>query len=82
MIYFLYTEQSPSLRAGIKRIAKECLGNQAMDAFNFVKFDGNNSLVQEVVDECNSMALGYDKKVVSFENCYFLLINLTQMITK
>lgn len=73
MLYFLYTEQSPALRAGIKRIAKESLKDQPLDTFNFVKFDGNNSLVQEVVDECNSMALGYDKKVVSFENCYFLL---------
>ncbi len=73
MLYFLYTEQSPALRAGIKRIAKEALGNQPLDAFNFVKFDGNNSLVQDVVDECNSMPLGYDKKVVSLENCYFLL---------
>lgn len=73
MLYFLYTNQSPALRSGIKKVAKECLKDTPLDEFNFARFDGNNILVQDVVDECNYMPLGYDRKVVSLENCYFLL---------
>lgn len=72
MIYFIYGNQSPTIKSQIKKIVTGFLGDE-VDDFNFVKLDGFNSLVQEAVDECRYVSLGYDKKVVSLENCYFLL---------
>ena len=73
MIYFIYGNQSPTIKSQIKKIAVSFLGEGKVDEFNFVKLDGHNSVVQEAVDEYRYVSLGYDKKVVSLENCYFLL---------
>ena len=73
MIYFIYGNQSPTIKSQIKKIAVSFLGEGNVDEFNFVKLDGHNSVVQEAVDEYRYVSLGYDKKVVSLENCYFLL---------
>lgn len=73
MIYFVYGNQSPTIKSQICKISESFLGNEKPDELNFVKLDGNNSLVQDAVDECKYVALGYEKKVVSIENCYFLL---------
>jgi len=73
MIYFIYGNQSPTIKSQVKKIAKESLQDEGMDDFNFVRLDGFNVLVQDAVDECNYIPLGSDKKVVSLENCYFLL---------
>lgn len=72
MIYFIYGNQSPTIKSQIKKIVASALG-ESVDDFNFVKLDGFNALVQEAVDECRYVSLGYDTKVVSLENCYFLL---------
>ena len=71
MVYFIYGNQSPTIKSQIKKIVAATLGSN-VDEFNFVKLDGNNVLVQDAVDECRYVSLGYDKKVVSLENCYFL----------
>lgn len=72
MIYFIYGNQYPTIKSQIKKITASFLGeNETLDEFNFVKIDGFNVLVQEAVDECRYVSLGYDKKVVSLENCYF-----------
>ena len=73
MIYFIYGNQSPTIKSQINKITKSFLDGMDVDEFNFVKIDGNNVLVQDAVDECRYVSLGYDKKVVSLENCYFLL---------
>lgn len=73
MIYFVYGNQSPTVKSQIKKIGESFLGEEKPDDLNFIKLDGNNFLVQDAVDECQYVALGYDKKVVSLENCYFLL---------
>ena len=73
MIYLIYGNQSPTIKSQISKITKAFLGEENVDDFNFVKLDGNNVLVQDAVDECRYVSLGYDKKVVSLENCYFLL---------
>ena len=73
MIYLIYGNQSPTIKSQINKITKAFLGEDGVDDFNFVKLDGNNVLVQDAVDECRYVSLGYDKKVVSLENCYFLL---------
>ena len=73
MIYLIYGNQSPTIKSQINKITKSFLGDGNIDDFNFVKLDGHNVLVQDAVDECRYVSLGYDKKVVSLENCYFLL---------
>lgn len=73
MVYFIYGNQSPTIKSQITKITKAFLEGMEIDEFNFVKIDGNNVLVQDAVDECRYVSLGYDKKVVSFENCYFML---------
>ena len=70
MIYFIYGNQTSTIKAYIKKIAKESLPEQ--DEMNFVKYDGSNSLIQEWIDDANYVPLGYDNKVVAVENCYFL----------
>ena len=73
MIYFVYSNQGPSLKSQIRKIGESFLGSEKPDELNFVKLDGHNVNVQDAVDECKYVALGYEKKVVSLENCYFLL---------
>lgn len=73
MIYFIYGNQGPTVKSQIKKIGTVFLDGEKPDDLNFIKLDGNNFLVQDAVDECQYVALGYEKKVVSLENCYFLL---------
>ena len=70
MIYFIFGLQTASIKSRIKKISKNSLSE--IDEMNFVKFDGAQTLVQEWVDEATFMPLGYDRKVISVENCYFL----------
>lgn len=72
MIYFIYGNQSPTIKSKIKKITSSFL-ETSVDEFNFVTLDGFNVTVQEAIDECKYTSLGFDKKVVSLENCYFLL---------
>ncbi len=71
MVYFIFGNQTSTIKARSKKIAKETLGD--VDEMNFVRFDGENVLIQEAIDECNYIPLGYDKKVVIVESCYFFL---------
>ena len=73
MIYLIYGNQSPTIKSQIRKIGEAFLGEEKPDELNFIKLDGHNYLVQDAVDECKYVALGYEKKVVSLENCYFLL---------
>ena len=73
MIYFIYGNQGPTVKSQIKKIGESFLDGEKPDDLNFIKLDGNNYLVQDAIDECQYVALGYDKKVVSLENCCFLL---------
>ncbi len=73
MIYLIYGNQGPTIKSQIRKISEAFLNGEKPDELNFIKLDGHNFLVQDAVDECKYVALGYDKKVVSLENCYFLL---------
>ena len=73
MIYLVYGNQGPTIKSKIRKISEAFLTGEKPDELNFIKLDGHNFLVQDAVDECKYVALGYDKKVVSLENCYFLL---------
>ncbi|MCR5184517.1 MAG: DNA polymerase III subunit delta [Bacilli bacterium] len=70
MIYLIYGNQTPSIKSRIKKIIKERLPEH--DDMNLVRFDANNVLVQEWIDEANYIPLGYDHKIVIAEGCYFL----------
>lgn len=71
MIYLIYGSQSATIKSRIKKITKDVL--EEADEMNFVKFDGSQTLIQEIVDEAAFMPLGYDNKVIAVENCYFLV---------
>ena len=71
MIHLVYSNQSSEIKKVIKAIAKQSLPER--DEMNFVRYDGNNTLVQEFIDDANYVPLGYDKKVVAVDNCYFLM---------
>lgn len=73
MIYFIYGNQSPTIKSQIKKIVTPFFQGESIDELNYVRLDGNNSLVQDAVEEAKYVSLGYDKKVVLLENCYFLL---------
>ena len=51
MIYLIYSNQISEIKKVVKSIAKQSLPE--MDEINFVRYDGNNTLVQEVVDDAN-----------------------------
>ena len=73
MIYFIYGNQALTIKSQIRKIGESFLGGEKPDDLNFIKLDGNNFFVQDAIDECQYVALGYEKKVISLENCYFLL---------
>ncbi len=71
MIHLVYSNQSSEIKKVVKSIAKQSLPER--DDMNFVRYDGNNTLIQEIIDDANYVPLGYDKKVVAVDNCYFLM---------
>ena len=73
MIYFIYGNQSPTIKSQINKIVTPFFNGEKPDELSFVKLDGNNSVVQDAVNEARYVSLGYDKKVVVLENAYFLL---------
>jgi DNA polymerase-3 subunit delta len=70
MIYLIYGNQTASIKNRVKKLTKSCL--EEIDEMNCVKYDANNVLIQEWIDDANYLPLGYEKKVVVVENCYFL----------
>ena len=71
MVHLVYSNQSSEIKKIIKTIAKQSLPER--DDMNFVRYDGNNTLIQEIIDDANYVPLGYDRKVVAVDNCYFLM---------
>lgn len=70
MLYLVYGDQSVMIKNRLKKIAKERL--DFFDEINYVKYDANETPVQDIVDEANLTPLGYERKIVVLENCYFL----------
>ena len=71
MIYLISGHQNIRLKSQMKSIIKKSI--KEIDEMNYVKHDAAYVLVQEIVDDANSMPLGYDHKAVVIDNCYFLL---------
>ena len=78
MLYLAYGSQSVTIRNRIKKICKEVLGE--IDDMNFVRFTYNDTGIFEVLDECSYLPLGYDKKVVVYED--FSLLGKVDKKTK
>lgn len=70
MIYLIYGQQSVMIKNRLNKIVKERL--DFVDAMNFVKFDMNYALIQDVILEASYMPLGYEHKLIVAEDCYFL----------
>lgn len=71
MVYLIYGNQTATIRNRIASIVKEKLPQK--DDMNYVSYDGANTLIQECIDDANSLPLGYDHKIVVVDFCYFLL---------
>ncbi len=69
MIYVIYGEQYPLLKKRMKKLVKTLLSDQ-IDAMNFSRYSLRNDLIQDIVNELDYSALGYDKKVVVIEDFY------------
>ena len=78
MLYLAYGSQSATLRNRIKKICKETIGE--IDDMNYVRFTYNDTGIFEVLDECSYIPLGYDKKVVVYED--FSLLGKVDKKTK
>lgn len=71
MVYFIYGNQTPTIIKRLSAIVKEKLPEK--DEMNYVRYDGSNTLIQEIIDDANSLPLGYDHKIVVVDSCYFLV---------
>jgi DNA polymerase III delta subunit len=71
MVYLISGRQNIRLKSQMKSIIKKSI--KEIDEMNYVKHDATYVLVQEIVDDANSLPLGYDHKAVVVDNCYFLL---------
>ncbi|MCD8204149.1 MAG: DNA polymerase III subunit delta [Coprobacillus sp.] len=69
MFYLVYGPQAAKIRTRENKIISEVLGKK--DEFNFIRFDAEATPIGEIMDECDYMPLGCDKKIVSVTNCYF-----------
>lgn len=70
MNFILYGEQLPMIKKHLKKILLDRLGEP--DEFNVVKFDLEETDINEIIDEASMLPLGYDKKAVVISNCTFL----------
>lgn len=72
MIYLVYGNQYPILKKSVKKLVTKCF-NGEIDEFSYVKLNAKETLVQDIVSECEFIPLGSEKKVVLVYNPYFLL---------
>ncbi|MCX5775574.1 MAG: DNA polymerase III subunit delta [Firmicutes bacterium] len=70
MLYILFGNQSLMINNRLTKLVKERL--ETVDAFNYVRFDGRETLIQDIIYECTLIPLGYERKAVVVDNAYFL----------
>lgn len=70
MNYILYGEQYPMIKKKLKKILVERLGEP--DDFNVSKFDMENADPEDAIMDAEMLPLGYERKVVIFDNVKFL----------
>jgi DNA polymerase-3 subunit delta len=70
MIQLLFSPQPRMVKGALKKLMQTSC--PAPDPMNFVSFDLGVTPLVDVANECLSLPLGYDKKTVVAENCFFL----------
>lgn len=70
MIFVLFGTQDLMVKNRLSRVLKERLEN--VDDFNCVKFEGNQTLIQDIIYEATLMPLGVERKAVVVYNAPFL----------
>jgi DNA polymerase-3 subunit delta len=73
MVYLIYGTQYPIVSKRVKKVIHSILGDQ-YDEFSYVRFNGKQTLVQDIVYECDLIPLD-GKKVIRVDEPYFLLTN-------
>ena len=71
MICIVAGKQNIQINSQIKNAVKKSVGE--IDDMNFAKYEASDLSFKEVIDEANYLPLGYDRKALVIENCFFLL---------
>lgn len=77
MIQVLFNPQSMMCKASLKKLINKELPER--DDMNFVELDMGKERLVDLANECLSLPLGYDKKVVVAENFYYLAKSKTKV---
>ncbi len=70
MIYLLFGKQALMIKTRLQKLIKEQL--PVVDDFSFVRYNAKETLIQDIVMDARSLPLGYDRKMVVIDDCYFL----------
>lgn len=70
MNYILYGKQYPMIKKRLNKLLKDNL--KEVDDFNVVKLDNEECSIDDIVNECSMLPLGYEKKAVVVDNVNFL----------
>jgi DNA polymerase-3 subunit delta len=70
MIQVFYSSQSRMVKGAAKKVIKATFPER--NPLNYVSLDMGVTTLEELAYECTSLPLGYDKKAVVAENCFFL----------
>ena len=71
MIGLVAGKQNIRINSQIKSTVKKRIGE--IDDMNFAKYDATDLSFKEIIDDADYLPLGYDRKAVVIENCFFLL---------
>lgn len=71
MICIVVGKQNIQINSQVKNAVKKAVGE--IDDMNFAKYDASDISFKDVIDEANYLPLGYDRKAVVIDNCFFLL---------
>lgn len=69
--YLFCGQDEELIKEGIKKLTKPYLAN-GLDALNYIKFDGNNLEVSELINACETMSFMGEKKVIVVYRANFL----------
>jgi|LAHS01.1.fsa_nt_gb DNA polymerase-3 subunit delta len=70
MIQVLFSSQSRMVQGALNKLFHA--SNETHDAMNYVSLNMREATLLELVGECEALPIGYDKKTVVAEDCFFL----------
>lgn len=68
MIYLIYGEQEAIIAQEVKKIVKDSL--EVIDDFSYIRYNLDETLLQDIIADAETMPFGIDKKVISVKNSY------------